>query len=115
MRIDGIWYNGIGNVGFKPTVSDENRMLIENNLLDYSGDAYGKEVEIQLYHFKRPEQKFESIEMMKAQIDQDITYAKEFSVIIIRNNRAGEKASEMRLFTSQPVNRNMKTCQMRER
>ena len=33
---------------------------------------------IQLYHFKRPEQKFESIEMMKAQIDQDIAYAKEF-------------------------------------
>ena len=78
VRIDGIWYNGIGNVGFKPTVSDENRMLIESNLLDYSGDAYGKEVEIQLYHFKRPEQKFESIEMMKAQIDQDIAYAKEF-------------------------------------
>lgn len=78
VRIDGIWYNGIGNVGFKPTVSDENRMLIESNLLDYSGDAYGKEVEIQLYHFKRSEQKFESIEMMKAQIDQDIAYAKEF-------------------------------------
>ena len=78
VRIDGIWYNGIGNVGFKPTVSDENRMLIESNLLDYSGDAYGKEVEIQLYHFKRPEQKFESVEMMKAQIDQDIAYAKEF-------------------------------------
>ena len=78
MRIDGIWYNGIGNVGFKPTVSDEIRMLIESNLLDYSGDAYGKEVEIQLYHFKRPEQKFESVEMMKAQIDQDIAYAKEF-------------------------------------
>ena len=35
-------------------------------------------VEIQLYHFKRPEQKFESVEMMKAQIDQDIAYAKEF-------------------------------------
>ena len=78
VRIDGIWYNGIGNVGFKPTVSDEKRMMIESNLLDYSGDAYGKEVEIQLYHFKRPEQKFESVEMMKAQIDQDIAYAKEF-------------------------------------
>lgn len=78
VRIDGIWYNGIGNVGVKPTVSEENRMLIESNLLDYSGDAYGKEVEIQLYHFKRPEQKFESVEMMKAQIDQDIAYAKEF-------------------------------------
>lgn len=78
VKIDGIWYNGIGNVGFKPTVSDENRMLIESNLLDYSGDAYGKEVEIQLYHFKRPEQKFESVEEMKAQIDLDIDYAKEY-------------------------------------
>ena len=53
-------------------------MLIESNLFDYSGNAYEKDVEIQLYHFKRPEQKFESVETMKAQIDQDIAYAKEF-------------------------------------
>lgn len=78
VKIDGIWYNGIGNVGVKPTVSEEKRMLIESNLFDYSGNAYEKEVEIQLYHFKRPEQKFESVEAMKAQIDKDIAYAKEY-------------------------------------
>ena len=53
-------------------------MLIFSILVYFCGVAYGKEVEIQLYHFKRPEQKFESVEMMKAQIDQDIAYAKEF-------------------------------------
>lgn len=78
VKIDGVWYNGIGNIGFKPTVSEEHRMLIESNLFDYNGNAYEKQVEIQLYHFKRPEQKFESIEAMKKQIDQDIEYAKEY-------------------------------------
>lgn len=78
IKIDGIWYNGIGNVGVKPTVSNENRMLIESHLLDYSGNAYGKHVEIQLYHFRRPEQKFASVEEMKKQIEKDIASGKEY-------------------------------------
>ena len=78
IKIDGIWYNGIGNVGVKPTVSSENRMLIESHLLDYNGNAYGKHVEIQLYHFRRPEQKFASIEEMKQQIEKDIQSGKDY-------------------------------------
>ncbi|MCB6543791.1 riboflavin kinase, partial [Desulfovibrio desulfuricans] len=57
VEIDGIWYNGIGNVGVKPTVTDENRVLIESYLFDYDGNAYEKDVEIQIYEFRRPEQK----------------------------------------------------------
>lgn len=78
VRIDGIWHNGIGNVGVKPTVTSENRMLIESYLFDYEGNAYDKEVEIQLFHFKRPEKKFGSVEEMKEQVDSDIAFGKEF-------------------------------------
>lgn len=78
VKIDGIWYNGIGNVGVKPTVTSENRMLIESYLFDYSGNAYEKEVAIQLYHFKRPEQKFASVEEMKEQVTSDIAFGKEY-------------------------------------
>ena len=76
--VDGRWYNAIGNVGVKPTVSDNNRMLIESFLFDYEGNAYGKNVRIELHEFRRPEQKFADIEEMKKCIDLDIEYGKKY-------------------------------------
>ncbi len=78
VKLDGIWYNGIGNIGYKPTVSSEHRMLIECHLLDYQGNAYGKDVQIQLYEFRRPEMKFASMEEWKAQIDSDIAWGEKY-------------------------------------
>ena len=80
VKVDGIWYNGIGNVGVKPTVTSDNRMLIESYLFDYNGNAYDKQVEIHLFEFCRPEQKFESVDAMKAQVNSDITDAKKYFV-----------------------------------
>ncbi len=76
--VDGQIYHGLSNVGFKPTVADEHRMLIETFLFDYNGNAYGKEVRTQLLHYKRPEQKFDSVDELKAQIDTDIDYARDY-------------------------------------
>ena len=80
VKVDGIWYNGIGNVGVKPTVTNDNRMLIESFLFDYNGNAYNKQVEIHLFEFCRPEKKFESVEAMKNQVNSDITDAKKYFV-----------------------------------
>lgn len=76
--VDGQIYHGLSNVGFKPTVAEEHRMLIETFLFDYNGNAYGKEVRTQLLHYKRPEQKFDSVDELKAQIDTDIDYARDY-------------------------------------
>ena len=62
----------------KPTVTDENKVSIESFLFDYDGDAYDKEVRIELLEFRRHEQKFDSIEVMKEHVDKDIAYAKEY-------------------------------------
>lgn len=78
IRIDGKQYPAIGNVGVKPTVTDEGKLLIESYLLDYDGDAYEKEVTIELKKFCRPEQKFEDVLEMKQQIQKDIACGKEF-------------------------------------
>lgn len=86
VEIDGIWYNGIGNVGVKPTVTDENRVLIESYLFDYEGNAYEKDVEIQIYEYRRPERKFGSVEEMKEHVNADIAYGKEY----FRYKRRGE-------------------------
>lgn len=80
VKVDGIWYNGIGNVGVKPTVTNDNRMLIESFLFDYDGNAYDKQVEIHLFEFCRPEKKFDSVDAMKDQVKSDIADAKKYFV-----------------------------------
>lgn len=76
--MDGIWYNAIGNVGVKPTVTDSGRMLVESYLIGYSGDAYGKETKIRIRHFCRPEKKFADVQDMKNQVNADIAHAEAF-------------------------------------
>ena len=78
VTVDKDRYHGIANVGVKPTVTSENRLLIESFLFGYAGSAYGKEVTIELLSMCRPEQKFDSIEEMKACIDRDIEAGKHF-------------------------------------
>ena len=76
--IDGEVYGAISNIGVKPTVSDENRVLIESYLYGYSGDAYGKNVKIELLEFRRPEHKFSSIKEMQVRVRHDIQYVREY-------------------------------------
>lgn len=76
--MDGIWYEGISNIGVKPTVSLDEEVLIESYLFNYNGDAYGKDVRIELHDFRRPERKFAGIEEMKACIERDIEYGKSY-------------------------------------
>ncbi len=78
VQIDGTWYDSIGNVGVKPTVTDSDQVVIECFLFDYDGDAYEKNIMVELHEFRRPEQKFGSIEEMKETIDKDIEAAKEY-------------------------------------
>ena len=75
---EGRGYCAIANIGVKPTVSDDNKILIESFLFDYEADAYGREILVELLQFVRPEKKFDGIEEMKACIDQDIAYGKKY-------------------------------------
>ncbi len=70
--VQGKPYRSITNIGQKPTVNDTSAISVESYLYDYSGDLYGEEIETQLFAFKRPEIKFESVEALKAQMMTDI-------------------------------------------
>lgn len=78
--VDGREYDGISNVGTKPTVQGEKILGIETHLLFFSGDLYGKEARVQLLSFRRPEKKFNSLDELKAQLDSDIREARELAV-----------------------------------
>lgn len=65
-------YRAISNVGCKPTVTDEKVMGVESYLYDFDENAYGERVEVYLSEFRRPERKFDSVEALKAQLEDDI-------------------------------------------
>lgn len=82
---DGLRYRGITNIGYKPTVNDTPSISVETYLYDYKGDMYGKEIITELIHFKRPEQKFQDVDALKAQMQKDIEEGRMFHENRINN------------------------------
>lgn len=66
---------GVMNIGSRPTVNGTHPS-VEVHLLDWSGDLYGKTITVQPEKFLRPEQKFASLEALKAQIQADCAIAR---------------------------------------
>lgn len=76
-------YNGLTNVGLRPTFDYEHEQPgIETHLLDTKIDElYGEEVIVTFEEFIRPEMKFESIDELKAQIAKDLEKVKKINAI----------------------------------
>ncbi len=72
---DGRMLNGAANLGIRPQF-DPPKELLEPYFFDFSEDLYGQVIEVEFHHFIRPEAKFESLEALKAQMDQDCLAAK---------------------------------------
>ena len=77
VKIEGKIYYGITNIGVKPTVQ-EKFTGVETNLFDCSEDLYGKQAEVSMLKFLRPEQKFASIDALKNQLDHDVAAGKKY-------------------------------------
>ncbi|MCR4796720.1 MAG: bifunctional riboflavin kinase/FAD synthetase [Ruminococcus sp.] len=65
----------VTNVGVKPTIEGVRRPLAETHIIGYSGDLYGKNIDVSFNSFIRPEMKFGSLDELKAQINADIQTA----------------------------------------
>lgn len=61
---------GVMNLGMRPTVKGLN-LTVEVHLLSWTGDLYGQSLQVFLNHHLRPEQRFPSVDALKAQIEQD--------------------------------------------
>lgn len=75
--VDGKWYDGVSNLGVKPTIPGENPVGLEVWLFDYEGDLYNRELFVFFYVFQRPERKFENMAALKQQITSDTRQAEE--------------------------------------
>ncbi|MBL1376857.1 bifunctional riboflavin kinase/FAD synthetase [Zobellella iuensis] len=77
LLLGGRRYPGVANIGHKPTVSGT-RALLEVHLFDFAGDIYGRQVEVELRHKLRNEQKFASFALLKEQIQRDAAAARQW-------------------------------------
>lgn len=76
--LNGRCYDGITNIGRKPTIHSRNPVGVETYIYDFQGDVYEKDAKIELLHFVRPEIKFEGIELLRKQLEKDIACGKQY-------------------------------------
>ncbi|MDX9881569.1 MAG: bifunctional riboflavin kinase/FAD synthetase [Prolixibacteraceae bacterium] len=72
VRINGTVYKGMLNIGTRPTVnSNADHRSIEVHILDFNESIYGRQVELCFYKKIREEQKFNSVDELKIQLESD--------------------------------------------
>jgi riboflavin kinase/FMN adenylyltransferase len=70
----GNWYGSVSNIGYNPTFKGDGTDLplkIETHLFDFNADMYGDEIQVEFFHFLRPEKKFSGVSELLAQIKLD--------------------------------------------
>ena len=71
-------YQGISNVGCKPTIEGVNPIGVETHIFDFNRNIYGSQVKIEFLKRVRPEYKFASLEELTTQMQEDIVFARKF-------------------------------------
>ena len=71
----GELFNGIANMGIRPTV-DGSKPVLEVHIFNFNDSIYGQRLTIEFKNKLRDEKKFDNIDLLKEQILQDISQAK---------------------------------------
>ncbi|MBW6466366.1 MAG: bifunctional riboflavin kinase/FAD synthetase [Brevefilum sp.] len=64
-------YQGITNIGVRPTFEDQAQVNVETHILDFDGNIYGEKMNLAFIEKLRDEQKFSGVEAFLAQIERD--------------------------------------------
>ena len=73
IEVGGVWYDGMSNLGYNPTVGGNERRL-ETHIFDFEGEIYGHEIRVELCEKIRDEQTFSSVDELCEQINKDKAY-----------------------------------------
>lgn len=78
VKVAGVHYRGMMNLGYRPTVEDHSHLALEVHLLDYSGELYGQELAVEFLALIRDEQKFASLSLLQEQLSKDREFARQW-------------------------------------
>ncbi|MCA1030118.1 bifunctional riboflavin kinase/FAD synthetase [Bacillus timonensis] len=82
IKVRSKWYNGVCNIGYKPTFHEnQNETSVEVHIFEFNDSIYGELVEVEWHQRIRAEKKFASIEQLVSQITKD----KEFALAYFEN------------------------------
>jgi riboflavin kinase/FMN adenylyltransferase len=68
----------VASLGTRPAVEANGRLLLEVHLLDWSGDLYGRRVQVEFLRRLREERHYDQLEALRAQIDLDAQQARDY-------------------------------------
>lgn len=69
------WRPGVANFGRTPTTGLRDPLL-ETHIFDFTGDLYGRKLDVQMIAYLRPERRFDSLELMVEQMHKDAARAR---------------------------------------
>ncbi len=72
VQVLGNHYEGVCNVGVRPTLGHGGRRVIETHILDFDEDIYGLDITIRFVRHIRSERRFGSMEELKARLQEDV-------------------------------------------
>lgn len=70
-----VWYDAVANFGRRPTFNKSD-VLLEVHLFDFDESLYNRNLRVGFVEFIRPEQKFDGLDALKAQLSQDCDTAR---------------------------------------
>jgi riboflavin kinase / FMN adenylyltransferase len=71
------WLPGVANIGVRPTVAGDEEPRLEVHLFDFDGDIYERHLRVRLIDYLRPEQRFDGLPALQAQIKADAAAARQ--------------------------------------
>jgi len=77
-RADGSLHDGVASFGYRPTVNEVAEPLLETFIFDFDADLYRETCSVSFFARLRGEEKFDSLEIMIAQMHRDTARARTF-------------------------------------
>ena len=71
VKLNNSIYDGMLNIGNRPTLNENDNETIEVNIFNFDDDIYNKEIQIEFYEKIRNEEKFEELSVLKKQLEID--------------------------------------------
>ncbi|MCL2095725.1 MAG: bifunctional riboflavin kinase/FAD synthetase [Oscillospiraceae bacterium] len=75
-EVDKKTYKGVTNIGVRPTINNNNKIIAETHIIDFAGDLYGEKIKVSFGEKIRDEIKFADLSNLREQIRKDIETAR---------------------------------------
>jgi riboflavin kinase/FMN adenylyltransferase len=75
VEIEDALYYGMMNIGYRPTISENNNVILEVNIFDFDRDIYNNIIKINFLERIRDEKKFNTLDELRKQLLADKEYS----------------------------------------